>query len=172
MKNVGKDFEQQFQDSLKTCGLKVLRLPDPPQSFNKQTNTMLRFSNKNPYDFEAFLSPHLYCLELKSTQGTSISVQRELTSKTHSIKTHQINGLKNASIYHNVYAGFIFNFRTAARTYWMSINQFLSFIDNSDKKSINEKDIQQFGGIIIAQELKQKKYNFNIQQWLNEICSK
>ena len=123
--NEGKKFEQQFKKSLLKDEFYVLRIPDPPQSFN-MSDKQLRFSNKNPYDLIAFKDSTLYCLELKSNNSTSFSIQTSKDEKGKDIKLHQIEGLKEASEYENIIAGFILNFRKINKTYFIDINTFLN----------------------------------------------
>ena len=65
-KNEGKNFESIFKSSSPSY-FKIVRIPDPPQSFTQRSDT--RFSNKNPYDYECYDSFHRisYSLELKTT---------------------------------------------------------------------------------------------------------
>ena len=46
--NVGKKFEEDIKKSIPDYCL-TIRIPDPPQSFTKRSDT--RFSVKNPFDF-------------------------------------------------------------------------------------------------------------------------
>ena len=73
-KNEGKKFETTLKSNSPPY-LKIIRIPDPPQSFTQRSDTA--FSHKNPYDFEAFDSLHRiqYCWELKSTSQKYLSYQ-------------------------------------------------------------------------------------------------
>ena len=158
--NEGKKFEQQFKKSLLKDNFYVVRIPDPPQSFN-MSDKQLRFSNKNPFDLIAFKNKTLYCLELKSNNSTSFSIQTNKDEKGKAIKLHQIEGLKEASEYEGVIAGFVINFRKVNRTYFLDINNFLEFINNTSKKSINEDDIIKKGGKLIPQKLIRVNYYYD-----------
>jgi hypothetical protein len=46
------------------------------------------------------------------------------------------------------------------------------FENSCDKKSINEKDVVDFGGILVSQELKRVKYIYNIVGLISDICKK
>src|SRR5690554_2379324 len=122
--NAGKKFETYFKKSLIKDNFYVVRIPDPPQSFN-QSDKQLRFSNKNPYDLIAFKNGKMYCLELKTTNSTSFSYQKDIKEKGKNIKIHQIKGLTEAD-YHDkdIIAGFVLNFRKVNRTYFLDINDF------------------------------------------------
>jgi hypothetical protein len=170
MKNQGKVFEEQFQKSCLDCDMKVLRLPDPPQSFS-QDSSALRFSNKNPYDFECYKKPYLFCFELKSKLGKSINFQIDKKDKGKDIKLHQIQGLLNASKYNGVFCGVVFNFRDFNETYYVDIdllNNHINELNNKNIKSIKYIDIKNIG-IIIEQTIKRTKYNYNIKKLIIDI---
>ena len=169
MANAGKNFEEQFRDSIPK-DMYWERLKDPSSSFNINQGNGLRFSMNNPYDIFLYEreNKNLICLELKSTSGTSISYSLE--EKKKMIKPHQIKGLKRAYD-GGAKAGFIFNFRDKNVTYWFSIIDFLKFNEQSGKKSINENDVINYGGIVIPQELKRVKYRYDIK-FLTEVVSK
>src|SRR5690554_830637 len=158
--NAGKKFETCFKKSLLKDDFYVVRIPDPPQSFN-QMDKQLRFSNKNPYDLIAFKNGKMYCLELKSCNSTSFSIQFDKKEKGKNIKIHQIEGLRNASKHKEVIAGFIFNFRKVKKTYFLEINNFGGFMISTDKKSINEQDVKDFNGILIPQKLIRVNYYYD-----------
>ena len=158
--NAGKKFEQQFKKSLLKDNFYVVRIPDPPQSFN-QSDKQLRFSNKNPFDLIAFKNKTLYCLELKSNNSTSFSIQTSKEEKGKDIKLHQIEGLKEASEYEGVIAGFIINFRKVNRTYFLDINDFEYLYFHADKKSMNEEDIIKNRGKLIPQKLIRVNYYYD-----------
>lgn len=178
MKNSGKIFEGEIKDSFDLWNknnadnqIYYFRVKDPPQSFNQSSDTGLRFSSNNPYDIIVFKNTDLQnrignfiVLELKSKQTDSLSFNTNLEVKKNcDIKPHQINGLKE------VYdkggkAYFLFNFRKNNITYKMCISDFLRFAESTDKVSINLKDVIEFGGILIPQELKKVKYKYQIEK--------
>nr|DAT71061.1 MAG TPA: penicillin-binding protein-related factor A [Caudoviricetes sp.] len=166
--NAGKSFEHQFQKSLLKDKFYTLRLIDPPSSFGKDS-TKVRFSAKNPYDFVAYKYPTLFCLELKSVIGTSVSFQTEEEAKqkkntSANIKWHQIKSLLEAAEYIDVNAMFIINFRKTNKTYAVPIEDFISFITSPDfnKKSINEDDCDMLG-LLIPQKLNRTTYHYDFQ---------
>ena len=155
--NAGKSFEHQFQKSLLKDKFYTLRLIDPPSSFGKDS-TKVRFSAKT-----------LFCLELKSVIGTSVSFQTEEESKqkkntSANIKWHQIKSLLEAAEYIDVNAMFIINFRKTNKTYAVPIEDFISFITSPDfnKKSINEDDCDTIG-LLIPQKLNRTTYHYDFQ---------
>jgi len=111
-------------------------------------------------------------LELKSTQGTSFSFQKTKEDKNKMIKIHQIDGLMKAQKHEGVYAGLVFNFRNVERTYWMCIKDFYLFYKFTNKKSINEKDIQENSGILIPQVKKRIRYTYDVSKMIELIKGK
>lgn len=199
MANIGKKFEKDFINSVPT-DVKVLRLNDSAGGFG--SNSFLRFSLQNPYDFELFKSPYLICLELKTCSGNSFSfptyndkkeieelkssiylikdadkkkeLKNQLSLKRKSIASknihlHQIDGLYQSSIYKNVISGFIFNFRDKCnRTFFVDIENFLSFWKETIKKSINLEEVSKIG-IEISSTIKRTSYIYDIDLLFNKI---
>lgn len=176
-KNEGKIFETNLKSNAPSY-LKIIRIPDPPQSFTKRSDT--KFSKKNPYDFEAYDSIHRisYSLELKSTSQKYLTYhtckEDEKEEKSAMISWHQIEGLTKASEYNNCIAGFMFNFRLdngEQLLYFMNIKDFNKFRINTNKKSLNIIDISLNGGIKIKGEKLRKNYRWNLDEFL-EVQSK
>ena len=168
-KNEGKIFEEDIKNSIPDYA-KLLRIPDPPQSFTKRSDT--KFSNKNPYDFECFDSTRrtLYCWELKSTSKKYIGFQ---TSKKDDrevlIKWHQIEGLTKASKYENVISGFLLNFRLdngEQLLYFLNIKDFNIMIKNIDKKSFNIMDAVLYNAIKISGNKKRTRFHWDLDSFL------
>lgn len=170
-KNTGKVFEEAIKKSIeKVPQCYYYRLRDPASSFNQTDN--LRFSIQNDYDCLMYKYPHFYPMELKSTKGTSFSVQFEKKQKSKMIKLNQINGLTKASEIEGVKAGFLFNFSDKARTYWLDIRYFNVFMKYTEKKSINENDIIEYGGVLIEQTLKKVNYSYNMHKLIIDLTAK
>lgn len=179
--NEGKIFEHQFKKSLEKQDFYVIRLVDAPSSFGKDSK-MVRFSAKNPYDFIAYHFPYLYCLELKSTKGKSLSFQTaeeyEIgANKTASIKYHQVKGLLEAcrskanigdKPFRAIFPLFIFNFREVNETYAISISAFVKYMEeNLTKKSINISTCREIG-TLISQKLLRTNYEYDVSILKNE----
>lgn len=171
-KNEGKIFESTIKSNAPSY-LKIVRIPDPPQSFTQRSDT--RFSKKNPYDYEAFDSLHRisYSLELKSTSQKYItyhtSEKEEKDGKGAMIMWHQIEGLTKASEYDNCSAGFMFNFRLdngEQLLYFMNIKDFNKFRKSTNKKSLNIMDVALSGGIKINGEKLRKNYRWDLDEFL------
>lgn len=170
--NAGKDFENQFKQSVDKCGYFYHRLKDAAQSFNQENNN-LRFSSKNPYDCFLYSYPNLFALELKSTKQTSFSFWREdfedkEKKQTFLIHKHQIKGLDKASQFDGVISGFILNFRYTNHTYFWDISDYLYCTNSLDKKSFNEADVIKNNGFIIEQTIKKVKYNYDIKSFVEQ----
>ena len=171
MVNEGKNFEAVFKSS-SPIYLKIVRLPDPPQSFTQRSDT--RFSAKNPYDYECYDSRHRisYSLELKTTSQKYLTYhtceEDEKEKKSANIQWHQITGLTKASEYDNCTAGFMFNFRLdngEQLLYFMDIKDFNRFRLNTNKKSLNILDISLNGGVKIKGEKLRKNYKWNLDEF-------
>ena len=144
----------------------------PAQSFNQTNN--LRFSMQNPYDYLLYYYPNFFALELKSTEGTSISYWSEEfedknKKQTFMIKKNQIKSLIKASTHKGIVAGFVLNFRKYNHTYFLSIEDFNNMVTNIDKKSFNESDVIKANGYLIEQKIKRVRYWYNIEKFINEI---
>lgn len=148
MKNLGKEFEKIIKESAKKNELYFLRLQDNLKFGGKVEGA--RFTQKSPYDGILFNPPKLYCLELKSVGGTSLSYGDKPSCN---IKNHQIKSLNEASVYKNIIAGFLIQFREReVKTYkreetvfFINIIDFDNFIKNNDKKSISFNDCKKIG---------------------------
>lgn len=178
VKNTGKNFESVIKSNAPSY-LKVVRIPDPPQSFTQRSDT--RFSKKNPYDFEVFDGVHRinYCWELKSVSQKYVTYHTcendESEKKSANIQWHQIEGLTKASEYDNVIAGFLLNFRLDTGEqllYFLDIKDFNKFRKNTTKKSMNIMDIALCGGIKINGEKLIKNYRWDLDEFLKSQSKK
>lgn len=174
MVNTGKIFEQDFKDSVPEKSL-LIRLPDPPQSFEKRSDT--RFSHKNPCDYVIFdtVGKKLYCLELKTTKSKSMSFDDITMDKPQGklIKKHQIESLLKFSKFDDVVAGFVCNFRDekndVERTYFIDIKLFISMTNGLDKKSFNEMDLILNKAIRINGKKKITHYRWDVGELFNSM---
>lgn len=172
--NAGKDFENQFKASVNEL-IYYRRINDPAQSFNHTNN--LRFSLQNPYDCFIYFYPTLFTLELKSTEGTSITfyredfIDKENKDKKYSfmVKRNQIAGLTESARFKGIISGLILNFRKTNHTFFIHINDFNSMVKDLDKKSFNEQDVINNNGYLIEQTLKRVKYTYNIQKFISDM---
>lgn len=165
--NEGKKFEEDWRKSFAKLNAYYFRIKDSAASFGGGNTS---FTRNNPYDcfvlYEGFFLP----MELKSTKGTSFSFEKDGAGNGNKlIKLSQIHGLDEAANYKNVCAGFIFNFRDVNRTYHLNIKNFMQFYNDTNKFSINEKDIIEYEGVLIESKLLKVRYRYNVEKLLNEL---
>lgn len=165
MANPGKIFEQEIIDSIKKYNKDVSddlyydKWTDSASGFGMDSGST-RFSLKSPYDIFLYKRDSaLFFLELKSSGGTSISFSEENDKKE--IKASQIKSLTRASTY-GINAGLILNFRKYDKTFYLSIQDFAVFVKETDKKSINLKDVEESGGVLIPQTRKKVRFWYDI----------
>lgn len=135
--NPGKIFEEDFKRSVPKTVM-CLRIPDP---IAHMPDDKLAFGARCPFDFILFKTPRMYALELKSTGDSSISFE----GCNPMIKQHQIDALQKVAPFHELYPGFLLNFRRTQATYFIHINSFLAWRDLLHVKSINEKAANEMG---------------------------
>jgi penicillin-binding protein-related factor A (putative recombinase) len=169
----GKQFETDIQKSCQRQHIKYLRLKDAPNSFSfgGVASSTIQYTQSSPYDAEIYKYPHQLCCELKSTKSTNFTLPEDEDDNKKMIKAKQVQGLYNVSEYKGVFPGFMFNFReNDNNTYFMSINSFLDFTDNTDKKSINESDIIRYKDTLSIKNKKLKvHYNYDIENLFEEV---
>jgi len=142
--NDGKRFEDNFKKSIPE-NVYCLRLTDSsPAGFGENKN--MRFSIQSPYDFILYANNQMYALELKSTQGKSIS----FIGKSAMIKPHQVEALRHADRF-GIISGFILNFRDHG-TYFLSIKDFDNF--KEERNSIPISYCEQVGILLPERKLK------------------
>lgn len=144
-------------------------------SFNPNKELRSRFTVQQPCDYIMYYNGNIFFFEMKSTKYKSITFQREEDDEGM-IKLHQINSLVNLGMYEGAKAGFVLNFRDEKEghsytedTYYISIQDFSSFFNKTDKKSINKLDIVQNGGIIVDAKQRKKLYDYNVKKMLEDI---
>lgn len=170
MKNAGKVFEDCFKKSIPNYCL-LIRIPDPPQAFAQRIDT--KFSRKNVCDYYCFQSQTqvFYALELKSTKYKSMTFEDIALENPPKkmIHKHQILGLHNYSLYENVVAGFIFNFRdeknNTERTYFQNIKDFEAMCKKINKHSFNEIDLLLNNAVKIQGQKKRVHYKWDLDEF-------
>jgi penicillin-binding protein-related factor A (putative recombinase) len=132
---------------------------------------------KNPYDCQLFngKTRTLYCLELKSASGKSMSFERKKgDNKSANIKYHQIESLTKAAQYDGMVVGLVMNFRFEEQdtevTYFQSITDFNKMINNITKKSFNLIDLLKYNPIKIEQTKKKVNYTYNVEKFLEDTA--
>lgn len=173
----GKRFEASFRKSCERAGFLIERFQDS-NKFGMSNST--RFTMNSPCDFLLFGESSLFYFELKSTETGSVSFNQppyEKTTKTVSIKPHQINSLLARSAYFDVYAGLIIDFADRQKkngdvieggTYYISVDKFVTWAKTCGKCSINKRDAESIG-IEISRQKKKVNYTYDIERMLKKI---
>lgn len=169
----GKIFEQQFKTSAMKEGLFILRLNDSSLSWQHERTS--KFTVENPCDFILYYNGYLFPVELKSTQYTSFSIERE-SGKKAMIKMHQWNSLSNFSLFEGVIPGLVLNFRdkdtNEEDTYFVTIQDFVNFMEDSGKASINKNDVIGLSHTFkLSQELKRVHYLYGVKEMLDQAIT-
>lgn len=164
-KNVGKVFEENWKKSIPE-NVWYYRPPDSAQSFGSNSN--LRFSAKSPCDCFMYNGEVFYTLELKSVGTTSISFERTKEDKGV-IHKHQIDKLLEFSTYKNIVSGLLLDFRLSNKTYFCMIEEFVNMTNNLDKKSFNEKDLNEWCNPIVIEKKKLKvNYRYDVEGFIQK----
>lgn len=179
-KNPGKIFEANWKMRSEKQGILTIRLKDSDLSFNPNRELRSKFTAENPCDFVQFYKGHLFTLELKSTKYKSLSIQLDPDDKSSKmIKLHQINSLVNFSLYENVEAGLVLNFRhendngvvEEEETYYLPIDKFSDFLTKSGKSSINQVDVVLYGGYQIDTTKIKVNFNYNVKDMMEAVIA-
>ena len=121
---------------------------------------------KNPFDFLLFSPPLLILAELKSGKQKSFSFSEKI------IKEHQIKSLEKSCLYNLIIPGFIFNFSEINNeTYFLHINDFISFKNNTSRKSI-PYDYIKTEGLFINNKIKKVNYKYDLEKFIGDVCKK
>ena len=182
MNNAGKFFERAFADSAKNDGIFCYRLKDTDLSFNG--NSVSKYTPSNLCDYFLFGNVdennnkgNLYAIECKSTKYMSMSIEAgsEKTSGNKMIRSTQIQNLIKLSFYDGIESGFVLNFRDEDRnlddTYYISIRDFVKFLDETNKKSINKTDCE-LRAVKIESKIKRTHYSYNVKKMIEDIARK
>lgn len=176
--NLGKKFENNFAQSSKKDGFFTHRLKDTDLSFNG--NPVSSYTPSNKCDFYIFGNIKdgrgtLFGIECKSTGYSSIGIQRTKEDPEKMIKYKQIESLVELAMYDGIEAGFVLNFRdddcNLDDTYYMSIKDFLIFLNETQKKSINKTDCE-LRALRIDSKLKRVNYIYDIKKMINDIMQR
>lgn len=173
--NVGKVFEENFKKSIPD-NMFCYRPPDQSQAFDIDNNavgkkTKLRFSRHSPCDYMVFDGNYLYCLELKSVAGSSISFERSKEENGRGvIHYYQVDSLNDFAKKDNVYSGFLLDFRGIDKTYYLSIEEFNKLISSINKKSFTVSDMLKYCSSILIDKRKLKvHYRYNVVKLFEDI---
>lgn len=176
MTKQGKEFEAAVETSCAEQGIFYFRVRD----VNLPPDVRMRVKlPQNRYDCLVYYKDHLFPLELKSTQGKSISFSESI------IKQHQIDNLKQATEYEGVIPGFLFNFREVEgnKTYFVHIDDFLIYkniaenqLEHTYKNKVNKSSIPvaicEEIGVPVVNVKKVRKYRYYVNKLLDSLIIK
>lgn len=112
---------------------------------------------------------HLFCLELKSVVGKSISFERTKKDKGV-IHYHQIEYLKSCLNYKNIIPGLIIDFRGTGSTWFLHIDQWDGLITSIAKKSFNESDLLSYSyPLLISKKKLQVNYRYDVDKLIQDM---
>ena len=110
----------------------------------------------------------LFMTELKSSEKKYMTIERD---KAGMIKKHQYEQMsRNENT--NEHGLFVLQFLRDTDdeiTYAMKITDFMQFLNESDKSSINMLDVVQHGGIVIEQAVSRTRKHYNVQDVLDKL---
>ena len=110
----------------------------------------------------------LFMTELKSSEKKYMTIERD---KAGMIKKHQYEQMsRNENT--NEHGLFVLQFLRDTDdeiTYAMKITDFMQFLSESDKSSINMLDVVQHGGIVIEQAASRTRKHYNVQDVLDKL---
>ena len=116
-----------------------------------------------------FDGSHLFCLELKTVAGKSISFEREKGDKGE-IHLHQIEYLKSCLHYSNIVPGLIIDFRGTENTWFLHVREWDELIDSITKKSFNEQDLLSYSHSILITKHKLKvNYRYDVDKFIHDV---
>lgn len=157
--NSGKRFEENWKKSIPE-DIFYYRLRDSSNTWSNGDKT--RFTPSNICDCIIFDGEILFTLELKSTKGKSLPYTN--------IKNHQIDDLKWCSEFANVISGFVIEFDSIDECYFIEINDFEAFKQESNRKSLPVDFCRENGLKIDFKKLKINR-RFDINKFLQDVIS-
>ena len=158
--NYGRAFEREFKESAEKQNIWIMKIADTYIPAKEASPSA--FIPQQPCDFVAHYDGTLWLLELKSTEKKYITIERD--GNRGMIKKHQYEQMFQKIGEHEK-AMLVLQFEREY-TYGLMIEDFMRFLQENDKKSINKLDVVQYGGIIIEQKLLRKNYCYNVKKLL------
>lgn len=164
MKNLGKQFEQNFRKSIPVNNkIYYYRLKDSASSYYGG-NEGLRFSQNNIADaFLFYVGEYnnlLFILEFKNHKGKSLPLS--------CIRENQLKEMTEASNKLDVMPVLVVFFADIEECYSLNIEYVDKFIKENDRKSIPIDYFKEYGVPIEVTKLR-TNYKYNIENWLNEF---
>ena len=158
--NYGKIFEKEFKESAQKQGIWCMRIADtyvPAKAISEDS-----FIPQQPCDYVVHYDGTLWLLELKSTEKKYMTIERD--GNRGMIKKHQYEQMFQKIGEHEK-AMLVLQFEREY-TYGLMIEDFMRFLQENDKKSINKLDVVQYNGIIIEQKKLRTHYCYNVKKLL------
>lgn len=166
MINQGKIFEQDFRESCKKQNIFIMRINDT--YYTAKQYDPKAFVPAQTCDYILHYNGTLFMTELKSSEKKYMTIERD---KAGMIKKHQYEQMsRNENT--NEHGLFVLQFLRDTDdeiTYAMKITDFMDFLDESDKSSINMLDVVQHGGIVVEQAVRRTRKHYNIKDMLDKI---
>ena len=160
--NYGKIFEKEFKESAQKQDIWIMRINDTYVKAKEIDSDA--FIPQQPCDFVAHYNGTLWLLELKSSQNKYISIERD--GSNGMIKQHQYEQMMK-HIGENERAMLVLQFEREY-TYGLLIQDFMRFLSENGKKSINKLDVIQYGGFNVEQKLARTRYYYNVKKLLEQ----
>lgn len=139
----GKKFEADFKKSIPE-DVFFQRIKDDTMGFKGVVNIC---------DYIMYTMPNMFLFELKSTKLASMPFTN--------LKKAQVEGLSEASVKDGIRAGFIFNFRTHGKTYFLDAECVASYLNLSSRKSFPLEMVEK-RGIEVAGTLKRTRTTYDV----------
>lgn len=166
MINSGKVFEHDFKESCKKQNIFALRINDT--YYTAKQYDPKAFVPQQICDYILHYNGVLFMTELKSTDKKYMTIER---NKAGMIKKHQYEQMsrnENANEHGVLVLQFLRDTDDEV-TYAMKITDFMNFLDESDKSSINMLDVVQHGGIIVEQVVRRTRKHYNVKDMLDKL---
>lgn len=166
MKSEGKSFEYSFKHSTERQGIWIFRINDTFVKAKEYDSKA--FVPQQACDYIIHYGEYVYMLELKTTDKKYITIE---VDNAGMIKKHQYTQLLNRQGNKEI-GGFILQFQRDTEeqtTYFLDIDSFMKFLQESGKKSINRLDVVQYGGILIEQAKINSSWYYNVKELLGGI---
>ena len=166
MINQGKVFERDFKESCKKQNIFIMRINDT--YYTAKQYDPKAFVPSQVCDYILHYNGTLFMTELKSSEKKYMTIERD---KAGMIKKHQYEQMsRNENT--NEHGLFVLQFLRDTDdeiTYAMKITDFMQFISESDKSSINMLDVVQHGGIVVEQAVSRTRKHYNVQNVLDKL---
>lgn len=166
MINQGKIFERDFKESCKKQNIFIMRINDT--YYTAKQYDPKAFVPSQVCDYILHYNGTLFMTELKSSEKKYMTIERD---KAGMIKKHQYEQMsRNENT--NEHGLFVLQFLRDTddeTTYAMKITDFMQFLNESDKSSINMLDVVQHGGIVVQQAVSRTRKHYNVQDVLDKL---